>query len=61
MTVAPANDPPVAVADAVTTNEDASVTLAPAANDTDIDGDTLAVTAVGTPERGPRRSTATAR
>ena len=52
VTVTPGNDPPVAVADAVTTPEDTPVTFAPAANDTDIDGDALAVTAIGSPAAG---------
>ena len=52
VTVTPGNDPPVAVADAVTTPEDTPVTFVPAANDTDIDGDALAVTAIGSPAAG---------
>ena len=52
VTVTPGNDPPVAVADSVTTPEDTAITFAPAANDTDIDGDALAVTAVGSPAAG---------
>ena len=52
VTVTPGNDPPVAVADSVTTPEDTAITFAPAANDTDIDGDSLAVTAVGSPAAG---------
>ena len=41
--VSPVNDLPVANADAATTPEDGSVTTAVAANDTDADGDALAV------------------
>ncbi|HEY8933912.1 MAG TPA: tandem-95 repeat protein, partial [Cyclobacteriaceae bacterium] len=37
-TVQPVNDPPVAVDDAVTTNEDTPVTINVVANDTDVDG-----------------------
>ena len=52
VTVTPANDPPVAIADSVTTQEDTAVTFNPAANDTDIDGDSLSVMSVGTPLSG---------
>ncbi|MGE0039656.1 MAG: Ig-like domain-containing protein [Vicinamibacterales bacterium] len=48
--VTPVNDPPVAVNDAIATTEDVPVTIAPAAllaNDTDVEGDTLTLTAVG--------------
>ena len=44
ITVNAANDAPVAHADSVTTNEDSAVTFAVLANDTDVDGDSLAVT-----------------
>jgi VCBS repeat-containing protein len=40
------NDPPVANADAVTVPEDGAVSVTVLANDTDVDGDTLTVTAV---------------
>ncbi|MEZ5644405.1 MAG: Ig-like domain-containing protein [Burkholderiaceae bacterium] len=40
----PVNDAPVAVDDAVSTDEDTPVTVAVLPNDTDVDGDTLAVT-----------------
>src|SRR5213075_2012755 len=43
-TVTPVNDPPVAVDDSATTPEDVSVTIAPLANDSDLDGDTLSIT-----------------
>jgi VCBS repeat-containing protein len=46
VTVTPANDPPSAEPDTATTAEDAAVTIAVLANDTDIDGDTLSVQAV---------------
>jgi hypothetical protein len=44
--VAPVNDAPVAVADAITTDEDTSVVVDVRANDSDIDGDSLTVVAV---------------
>ena len=56
ITVNPVNDPPVAVDDAYTTNEDTNLVLdattvgandSPVDNDTDVEGDTLTVTAVG--------------
>jgi hypothetical protein len=43
VTVTPANDPPVAVDDTATTDEDTAVTVAVLANDTDPDNDTLDV------------------
>jgi hypothetical protein len=46
MTVNPMNDPPAVVNDSATTNEDTAVVIAVRANDTDLDGDTLTVTAV---------------
>jgi VCBS repeat-containing protein len=48
--VAPANDPPVAVTDTSTTREDTPVTLAVLVNDSDIDGNPLAVTAASSPD-----------
>ncbi|MEJ5992766.1 Ig-like domain-containing protein, partial [Ramlibacter sp. PS3R-8] len=48
--VAPVQDPPSATNDSVTTAEDTPVTISPATltgNDSDADGDTLGVTAVG--------------
>ncbi|ETA51637.2 type I secretion protein [Rhodobacteraceae bacterium PD-2] len=48
----PANDPPVAVDDELTTGSDTAVTLDPAANDTDPDGDDLTTSSVGTPSEG---------
>jgi len=50
ITVTPVNDAPVAVDDALAANEDTAATVTGAAlvaNDTDVDGDTLTVTAVG--------------
>ncbi|HSN34625.1 MAG TPA: tandem-95 repeat protein, partial [Ideonella sp.] len=47
--VTPVNDPPVAVADSLTTDEDAPLTIAPAtllANDSDVDGDALTIASV---------------
>jgi cysteine-rich repeat protein len=55
ITVAPVNDPPTATADSFATNEDTVLTIPQAsvlANDTDVDGDTLTVTALGTPAVG---------
>ena len=51
---AAANDAPVAVNDTRSTNEDMALVLAAAvlANDTDLDGDELTVTAVGAPVNG---------
>ena len=46
VTVTPVNDPPVAVNDTGTTPEDTTVTVAVLANDSDAEGDPLAVTAV---------------
>jgi cysteine-rich repeat protein len=55
VTVTPVNDAPVAVDDAATTAEDTALTIAVAtllANDTDVENDTLAVTAVGNATNG---------
>ncbi|MEZ4404147.1 MAG: tandem-95 repeat protein [Kofleriaceae bacterium] len=49
VTVTPVNDPPVAVADSATTDEDLALTLPAAtllANDSDVDGDSLSITGV---------------
>jgi uncharacterized repeat protein (TIGR01451 family) len=46
------NVPPVAVDDQVSTNEDAAVSFNPLTNDTDGDGDALAVTSITAPARG---------
>jgi large repetitive protein len=48
--VAPVNDPPVAVNDAASTNEDTPVTIPLLTNDSDLDGDTLTVTAASSPD-----------
>ena len=50
--VAPVADPPVAVDDSATTDEDTAITLSPRANDSDPDGDPLTVTAVSDPANG---------
>jgi ELWxxDGT repeat protein len=52
VTVSPVNDAPVAMADAATLDEDGSITLAPLSNDSDPDGDTLVLGAVGVPSHG---------
>jgi hypothetical protein len=46
VTVRPVNDAPVAVPDALTTDQDVRATVAVLANDTDVDGDTLRVAGV---------------
>lgn len=50
--ITPANDPPLAVADNAIINEDQAVAIGVLANDSDVDGDTLGITAVGTPLHG---------
>ncbi len=50
VTVGPVNDPPVAVDDATSTNEDTPVTIAVLANDRDIDGNPLTVSAATSPD-----------
>lgn len=55
VTVAPVNDAPVAAADSFAANEDVVLAIpitSVLANDTDVDGDTLTVTALGTPAAG---------
>ena len=52
ITVTAVNDGPVAVNDAATTAEDTAATIAVLANDTDVDGNVLSVTAVGVPAHG---------
>jgi large repetitive protein len=49
VTVNPVNDPPVAVNDIATTNEDTPVTISPLANDSDVDRDPLTITAATSP------------
>ncbi|WP_321529807.1 tandem-95 repeat protein [uncultured Desulfuromonas sp.] len=52
ITVEPANDPPDAVNDATTTDEDTSVIIPVLNNDTDLDGDTLSVESVTQGQNG---------
>ncbi|MBC8432063.1 MAG: tandem-95 repeat protein, partial [Desulfobacterales bacterium] len=53
ITVHPVNDPPVAVDDTVTTDEDLTVTTGNVlSNDTDVDGDTLTVSSFTQPANG---------
>ena len=47
-----ANGPPVAVDDASTTAEDTAIVIRVLDNDSDVDGDSLSVIAVGTPSNG---------
>src|SRR5262249_59279609 len=47
-TVTRVNDPPVAVNDVATTPEDTAVSIPVLANDSDVDGDTLTITAATT-------------
>src|SRR6185436_2467412 len=44
VTVTPVNDPPVATDDSASTPEDVAITIAPLANDSDLDGDPLTIT-----------------
>ncbi len=50
--VASVNDGPVAVDDSTTTDEDVAATIDVLVNDTDVEGDSLSVTAVGAPSHG---------
>jgi hypothetical protein len=52
ITVTPVNDPPVAVADVVSTRVGEPVTVAILDNDVELDGDTLAVVSLGVPLHG---------
>jgi large repetitive protein len=52
LTIAPVNDAPVAVADAITVPENGSATVDVVANDSDVDGDALAITAISQPTHG---------
>jgi hypothetical protein len=52
VSVAPVNDPPTAANDAATTREDAAVTITVLANDSDVEGNALAVTGTSTPAHG---------
>jgi len=49
VTVTPVNDAPVAVNDAIGTNEDQPVTIGVLGNDSDVDGDSLTVSAATSP------------
>ncbi|MCE5276587.1 MAG: tandem-95 repeat protein [Planctomycetaceae bacterium] len=52
ITITPVNDAPAAVDDAATTAEDTPVTVNPLANDTDVDGDALTISANTQPANG---------
>jgi hypothetical protein len=52
VTVTPLNDPPDAMDDTATTPEDTAATIPVLANDVDVDGDALTVTAVTQPANG---------
>jgi len=52
VTPPPANRPPVAANDAATTQQETSVVVSVLANDSDPDGDSLSVAAIGTPGHG---------
>ncbi|TMQ06211.1 MAG: tandem-95 repeat protein, partial [Deltaproteobacteria bacterium] len=52
ITIAPVNDPPVAADDAAATDEDTQLAIDVAANDSDVDGDTLTVASVTQPAHG---------
>ena len=52
ITVTPVNDAPVAVNDAAIAEAGVQVTIAALANDTDVDGDALSITLVGSPAHG---------
>jgi hypothetical protein len=52
ITVTEVNDAPTAVNDLATTAEDASIDIAVLDNDSDADGDTIALSSVGTPAHG---------
>ena len=52
ITVTAVNHPPVAVDDAATTPEDVSRLINVLANDTDVDGNTLTISSVGSPTHG---------
>jgi len=52
LTVNPQNDPPVAVDDSKTTNEDVAVDIDVLANDSDLDGDTISIQSFTQPTSG---------
>ena len=52
VTISPVNDPPTAVDDSASTNEDTAVSVDVLANDSDPDGDALSVSSVGSMTNG---------
>ncbi|PYR72641.1 MAG: hypothetical protein DMF87_27575 [Acidobacteria bacterium] len=52
VTVAAVNDSPAALGDAGTTAEDTALSISVLANDTDVDGDSLSISGVGSPGHG---------
>ncbi|HET9626930.1 MAG TPA: Ig-like domain-containing protein, partial [Kofleriaceae bacterium] len=52
LAIAAVNDPPVAVADSAASDEDTAVTIDVVGNDTDVDGDALAIVGLGAPAHG---------
>nr|MBP7689603.1 tandem-95 repeat protein [Thermoflexales bacterium] len=52
VTVNPINDAPTAVGDSVATNEDTPVVISPLSNDTDVEGNVLALGTLGLPSHG---------
>lgn len=52
VSITPINDSPVAVANSITTNEDTPLTFDPTANDTDVDGNPLTITATTNGTKG---------
>ncbi len=52
VTVSPINDPPVAVNDTASTDEDRPVSISVLANDSDLDGNALSIAATGSPAHG---------
>jgi VCBS repeat-containing protein len=52
ITITPVNDEPLAVGDGTTTLENTATTIAVLANDSDLEGDSLSVTAISAPAHG---------
>jgi hypothetical protein len=52
VTINPVNDDPVSVNDSAVTNEDVKVVISVLSNDSDVDGDSLAISSVGTSLQG---------
>ncbi|MBW4487729.1 MAG: tandem-95 repeat protein [Trichocoleus desertorum ATA4-8-CV12] len=52
VTITPVNDAPIAISDAVSTNEDTIVTIAALANDIDVEGNALSITGNTNPVHG---------